>query len=320
MKLGILMAVLLAGEACAKVGAGSFTVEPYFHMEVKKRAHVEDIDLYPTSFDVDVQNKRIFLPDNVHGRILVFEQNEVSHSIAVGRWIRKIRHDRNTNSLFVLTVPDHKIRQYTLDDGELVRSFDAIIDGNFFDFVIQNDNLFSLFEEIRLTEDGSIDEYYVWRHHIPTGRKALRKLPLRSSSLYGPLNYSSYMVARQDLLYFPSEGVLYAVSAEGLVRHTFPVRGVTGADGLLTFDGSRGLTAAFDGPLIVKLFDLKQGVIREYNLVPKLEEIFQGVFGKTFMFGIEGNIYDVKYYDDKIYLMGSNKTRTLILRITLDQT
>jgi hypothetical protein len=263
----------------------------------------------PFSFDIDLEGN-IYIPDNISNKIKIFGKDSLCSEFEVRKGVRKIKYDSLRNSLFVLSVYDDLISEYTTT-GNLVRETKTP-NGNYLDFFFVDSSFFFFYSNYSFDQDKM--EYFLRKQNTNSNSITDKKLNININNLLG---FQPLIYYEKRVFYIPADSSVIKLNENGEILETYKVSHLTDVDGIIKLHNEKGYSVSFDGPLIIKNFILDGKVTKELNLVPKLEELVGGKFGKDFMHGLEGYIYDVKYINEKFYLMGSDKDKVFIIQIMI---
>ncbi len=257
----------------------------------------------PYSFAID-EKGFIYLPDNYKNKIIVFKNDSLYRTFKVPEDIRKIKYDQNRKSIFLFTVPKNEISEFNTN-GVLLSNF-SIGSGNIIDYHVVDSLLFAFFEK---------------RYNLVLRSFSLSNGHLRIEKKIDIKNFNKPLIFEPTIAYnngyfiLPSDSLIYFIDLNGELRKKTVVNGLENFSGILHFENDCGIAVPLDGPLILREFDLDNGVFNSINMVPYLENIFGGKYGKDFMVVFGGFNYDIKYQNEQIYLMGSNNKKTVIFKI-----
>ena len=263
----------------------------------------------PFSFDIDLK-ENIYIPDNISNKIKIFGKDSLCSEFEVRKGVRKIKYDSLKNSLFVLSVYDYLISEYTTI-GNLVSEIE-IPNGNYLDFFFVDSMFFYFYSNYSFDQNRM--EYFLRKQNTNSNAFSDKKLNI---SINNVLGFQPLIYYEKRAFYIPADSSVIKFDENGEILKTYKVSHLTGVDGIIKLHNEQGYSVSFDGPLIIKNFRLDGNITKELNLVPKLEELVGGKFGNDFMYGLEGYIYDIRYIKNKFYVMGSDKNKVFIIQISI---
>lgn len=261
----------------------------------------------PTSFDIDSKG-RVYLPDEIGFRIKVFQKSKCTAEIPVGESMGKLIVQENKQSIFVWGNKSKKVFQFSMNGDKLGEFSPSMDDQGLVDFVVDNDNLLV----VTTTWSPAGRRYFL--QQIEIRGKASDKTLLNLSKVVEPLSHRSIVTVNHGKLFIPAKGAIYVIT-KNEAMDSIKCETMIESQGLLYFDGTTGYSVNCDGEIMIRRISIDRRLNNEVNLVPGLEKIFRGKFGKDFMDGPMGFIYDVKFKNGSIYLMGSSQSATFVFQI-----
>lgn len=261
----------------------------------------------PLSFAIDSKNNVYLVDDKAH-KIKVFHKNEFIREFSVPQSARKLIVCNERNSIFVQIVHQSILVEYSLDGTPIDTVSYSANKRQCLDFKIDSGFVFFIYWQ---HEYGGSSKYIFRRINLTNGEDFSKQL---SIDVNQPMMFQQLFHIKNNHLFIPSAKNIYKSNFEGNIVETYPNKNIAGF-GVIHIYNDFGLLSSIEGSPRIKYLNLKFGIFKEINLVEQLEALFDGEFGSDFMYGDGGFVYNTKYYNGYIYVLGSSKEKLMIFRM-----
>jgi len=276
----------------------------------ENESYYDNLGNIPYSFDIDSANN-IYLPDNITDEIKIYNNGKIINKFPCMKNTGTIRYDKYHNTLFVKS--RDFITQYSLNGKEIDKYQFEYPGGSLLNIEVDSNFVYSFAYKVDSRSANVV--YFIHKYRIDTHETNIIKV--KNYQDEDEMTFSPKLLVVGNSMFTSFDDAVYKIAENGMLYKT-EVVGIGFEDGLLYFDGTYGLTGPTEYSLIIKSFDIHEGVKTIYDITPIVERILNGKLGQDFMYGPLGNIYEVRYQNGILYLMGSDKKNTYIFKIELE--
>lgn len=291
-----------------------FSVEPDIkvndYCSISLPANLDEdqlINYIPSSFGIDSM-KYLYIPNGNNNFIGVYNGCEKIKSVDVNDHIIKIKIFNN--NIYVQT--SSMIKIYNLISNKVVQL--EIPNGTLTDFVLTEKYLNMFLSRYNI----NTLEYEYWFCQYDLLESTSKDVNLCIQNVNQPINSISCMVQYDNRLIIPAENGIYSISLDSIQVKKINIRDFSSNDAIIYFSKEQIVTCSMDGDLKIKIYDNPNSTPQIINLVPILEKTFGGVYGYDFMFGHDGYLYDVKYLNGEIIILGANKSHIKVISLQIN--